>query len=162
MVYEVNIREITISELDKLLSLYKHIHASDDPLPEWATVEEIWQDIQKNPRLKYFGGFIDDQLVSSCTMTIIPNLTRGCRPYGVIENVVTHDNFRRKGYGRSVLNHALSYAWSQNCYKVMLMTGRKEEGVYRFYESAGFDRHAKQAFLAKPAKSNKGMEPDIE
>jgi len=158
----MNIREIEASELDKLLSLYGYLHASDDPLPEWATVEEIWQDIQKNPLLKYFGGFIDDRLISSCTITIIPNLTRGCRPYGVIENVVTDGNFRRKGYGWSVLNHALSYAWSKNCYKVMLMTGRKEEGVYRFYESAGFDRHAKQAFLAKPTKSNKGIKPNLE
>ena len=37
-----------------------------------------------------------------------------------------------------------------NCYKAMLLTGRKNEGIYRFYESAGFDRHAKQTFVAKP------------
>ena len=40
----------------------------------------------------------------------------------------------------------MTYAWSRNCYKVMLLTGRKNEATYRFYESAGFDRHAKQAF----------------
>jgi GNAT superfamily N-acetyltransferase len=83
-------------------------------------VDALWQDMQKNPLLKYFGGFTDRKLVSSCALTIIPSLTRGCRPYGVIEHVVTHSDFRRKGYGRSVLNHALSYAWSQRCYKVML------------------------------------------
>jgi GNAT superfamily N-acetyltransferase len=151
----MNIREITESELEELLSLYKHLHRSDDPLPARTLVGALWHDIQKNPLLKYFGGFIDDRLISSCMLTIVPNLTRGCRPYGVIENVVTHSDFRRKGYGRSVLNHALSYAWSRHCYKVMLMTGRKDEGTYRFYESAGFDRHAKQAFLAKPMKPNK-------
>lgn len=151
----MNIREITASELDELLSLYEHLHTSDDPLPDRTVVEALWQDIQKNPLLKYFGGFITDKLISSCTLTIIPNLTRGCRSYGVLENVVTHSGFRRKGHGRSVLNHALSYAWSQHCYKVMLMTGRKDEGTYLFYESAGFDRHAKQAFLAKSTMPNK-------
>jgi len=151
----MNIREITESELEELLSLYKHLHTSDDPLPDLTVVRALWQDIRKNPLLKYFGGFIDDKLISACTLTIIPNLTRGCRPYGVIGNVVTHSGFRRKGHGRWVLNHALSYAWSQHCYKVMLMTGRKDEGTYRFYESAGFDRRVKQAFLAKPAKPNK-------
>lgn len=144
------IREITVSELEHLLSLYAHLHASDDPVPERTQVEALWQDIQKNPLLEYFGAFMGDKLISSCALTIVPNLTRGCRPYGVIENVVTHRSFRRKGYGRSVLNHALSYAWSRHCYKVMLMTGRKDEGVYRFYESVGFDRDLKQAFLAKP------------
>jgi hypothetical protein len=34
--------------------------------------------------------------------------------------------------------------------KEMLMKGRKTEEVYKFYESVGFDRHANQAFLAKP------------
>ncbi len=151
----MNIREIAASELQELLSLYEHLHTSDDPPPDRTVLESLWQDIQKNPLLKYFGGFIDDKLISACTLTITPNLTRGCHPYGVIENVVTHRDFRRKGHGRSVLNHALSYAWKQSCYKVMLMTGRKDEGTYRFYESVGFDRNAKQAFLAKPTKANK-------
>jgi hypothetical protein len=55
----------------------------------------------------------------------------------------------RDGAERS-FRAALIDAWDRNCCKVMLLTGRKNEGVYRFYESAGFDRHAKQAFLAKP------------
>jgi hypothetical protein len=41
-------------------------------------------------------------------------------------------------------------------YKVMLLTGRKDEGTYRFYESAGFDRYSKQAFLAKLPKAEQG------
>ena len=89
-------------------------------------------------------------LMLACVLCIIPNLTRGLKPYGVIENVVTHADHRRQGYGRLVLEHALQHAWSQNCYKVMLLTGRKSEAVFGFYESVGFDRHAKQAFLAKP------------
>ena len=39
---------------------------------------------------------------------------------------------------------------NSNCYKVMLLTGRKDESTFRFYESAGFDRNAKQAFVATP------------
>jgi hypothetical protein len=48
-----------------------------------------------------------------------------------------------------VLAEALSFAWSQGCYKVMLMTGRKDEATFQFYESAGFNRNDKQAFIAK-------------
>ena len=146
----MNIREIAVSELEKLLSLYEYLPPSDEPRPERAVIEAGWRDMKKNPLLRCFGGFIGETLISSCMLTIIPNLTRGCRPYGVIENVVTHGDFRRKGHGRSLLHHVLAYAWSRNCYKVMLMTGRKDEGINRFYEAAGFDRHAKQAFLARP------------
>jgi hypothetical protein len=49
-----------------------------------------------------------------------------------------------------MLKHALAYAWSVESYKVMLMTGRKDESTLRFYQAAGFDRHGKQAFIAKP------------
>ena len=149
------IREISESELPELLRLYRYLHASDDPLPTQDVVDAIWRTIQQNPDLKYFGAFVDDALASTCTLSVIPNLTRGCRPYGVIENVVTAPAFRRRGFGRAVLQHALDHAWSRGCYKVMLLTGRKNEETYRFYESVGFDRHAKQAFLAKPEAAAK-------
>jgi GNAT superfamily N-acetyltransferase len=143
-------RELKATELDELLGLYSHLHHIDDPLPERNTVQDVWQEIQDNSHFKYFGVFVSLKLVSSCTLSVIPNLTRGCRPYGVIENVVTHSDYRCRGYATNVLRYALSHAWRKGCYKVMLLTGRKTEGVYRFYESVGFDMRAKQAFLAKP------------
>jgi GNAT superfamily N-acetyltransferase len=146
----MEVQELKASDLDKLLDLYSHMHAIDDPLPARNVVEEVWNKIQDNSHFKYFGAFVNHKLISSCTLSIIPNLTRGCRPYGLIENVVTHGDYRRRGYASNILKHALSYAWSKGCYKVVLLTGRKTEEVYKFYESVGFDRNAKQAFLAKP------------
>jgi len=146
----MKIRELKKQELDDLLALYDHLHATDEPLPVRSVVENVWQEIQSNPNYQYYGGFRDGLLIASCTLTIVPNLTRSCRPYGVIENVVTHESFRRQGKGVALLRYVLEQAWEQRCDKVMLLTGRKSEAVYRFYEAAGFDRHAKQAFLAKP------------
>ena len=93
---------------------------------------------------------MNDALISSCTITVIPNLTRGCKPYGVIENVVTHAGHRNLGYGKALLAHALAHAWSIGCYKVMLLTGRKDQSTLQFYQSAGFDPYDKQAFIARP------------
>lgn len=146
----MEIHDLKATELDDLLALYAHLHEQDDPLPERAVITAVWQQIQSDDNLRYFGGFVADQLVCSCTLTLIPNLTRGCRPYGVIENVVTHADHRGNGHGKSILRHGLTVAWASNCYKVMLLTGRFNEQTFRFYESAGFERHSKQAFLAKP------------
>lgn len=145
----MEVRPIAEAELTTLLALYRHLHEIDDPLPDDATVAAVWRELQANPRCRYLGGYVSGQLLSSCTITVIPNLTRGCSPYGLIENVVTHAAHRTKGYGKAVLAEALSFAWSQRCYKVMLLTGRKDEATFRFYAAAGFDRHDKQAFIAK-------------
>lgn len=146
----MKIRLIDASELNDLLALYKHLHTTDDPLPETNIVQSVWHELLSHPRYRYFGGYLNEQLIASCNLTLIPNLTRGCRPYGVIENVVTHTEHRGQGHGQAILRHALAQAWSAGCYKVMLMTGRKDPATLRFYESAGFDRHEKQAFIAKP------------
>lgn len=146
------IRKLQSNELGDLLALYAHLHHADDPLPAPGIVQAVWEELLGNPRYQCFGGYVDGVLIASCTLALIPNLTRGCRPYGVIENVVTHVSQRNQGRGKAILAHALAHAWVADCYKVMLMTGRKDEAIFRFYEGAGFDRHGKQAFIARPPR----------
>lgn len=145
----MEIRELKETELADLLDLYSQLHEADGPLPAASVVQTTWREIQCSDTIRYIGAFIGAQLVSTCTICVIPNLTRSCRPYGVIENVVTAKAHRRQGIGKLVLKEALDFAWRRNCYKVMLMTGRRDEATLRFYETAGFSRNAKQAFVAK-------------
>ncbi len=53
------------------------------------------------------------------------------------------------GYGRAVLRKAVATARENGCYKVMLMTGRKDEGTLTFYEKVGFERGMKTGFCIK-------------
>jgi GNAT superfamily N-acetyltransferase len=146
----MSIRELAEHDLPALLALYAHLHDSDLPLPPAPIVRSVWDSIRSNDSIRYFGAFTDSQLVSACNITVIPNLTRGCAPYGVIENVVTHKLHRGHGHGTAVLKAALEFAWTRQCYKVMLMTGRLDASTFSFYEKAGFKRHQKEAFIAKP------------
>ena len=87
------------------------------------------------------------QIVSSCVCVVIPNLTRAVCSYAFIENVVTHKDYRAKGYATECLNFAKQIAKAKNCYKMMLLTGSKKESTKKFYERAGFNSSDKTAFI---------------
>ena len=78
---------------------------------------------------------------------IIPNLTRNIRPYAFIENVVTHVDYRGKGYATACLNYAKELAVIADCYKMMLLTGSKKESTLNFYKQAGYNCMDKTAFI---------------
>jgi len=143
------IRHISGKELSKLLDLYKHLHISDEPLPEEEVVRVTWHQITESYYFHCFGLFLNEMLISSCCLSIIPNLTRGCKPYSVVENVVTHPQYRRSGYGKSLIAHVLDFAWSINCYKVMVQTGSQNDGAASFYDAVGFTC-SKLGFVARP------------
>lgn len=145
----INIRQIRADELPVLLSLYRHLHPGDAELSISPDVERLWQRILADPQLHYLVAEVCGRVVSTCALTVILNLTRGARPCGVVENVVTHPDLRRQGIGTLILQAALAIAWEQDCYKVMLLTGRKEEATLRFYQQAGFESGVKTGFEAR-------------
>ncbi len=144
-----NVRVIRQDELEKLLELYKYLNSEDPDISGEETTKALWEDISNDPRQCILVIEQYSCLVASCTLVIVSNLTRGGRPYGLIENVVTHGNYRRNGYGKAVLEKAVETAREKGCYKVMLLTGRKDEGVLSFYEKAGFERGVKTGFYIK-------------
>lgn len=139
------IREITAQDFDSLMLLYTHLHEKTVP-EKTPAVAALWDGILANPAYHIIVAEEDGQVVSSCTCLIVPNLTRGCRPYALIENVVTHAAYRGRGLATACLDYARALARSENCYKMMLITGSQEESTLRFYERAGYSRQNKTAF----------------
>jgi len=142
---DVTVRSAAEHDLPGVLNLYRHLHPHDPQL-ETATAERVWSKLLTSSFMTVIVAQAAETLVSSCTLAIVPNLSRGGRSYGVIENVVTHADYRRLGLGGQVLAHALEVAWYADCYKVLLATGSKQETTLRFYEAAGFLRGGKTYF----------------
>ena len=146
---EAEIRELGPGDLDALLGAYAQLHADDAPLPPRPELEALWSRICADPGLVYLGAFRGEELVATCTAAIVPNLTRGARPYAVIENVVTHPAHRREGLGSAVIQSILERCWAAGCYKVMLLSGFERDAAHRFYERNGFDMNAKRGFVIR-------------
>ena len=140
------VREINKNELHALLELYTHLHETN--IPEMtAHLKQTWDRILQDQNHHIIVNEVDGKLVSSCVCVIIPNLTRGIRPYGFIENVVTHSDYRGKGLATECLNYAKEIATRENCYKMMLLTSAKSEETLRFYRNVGFNSSDKTAFI---------------
>lgn len=140
------IREILPDELNGLLQLYTQLHGN--PIPEDTDVlRALWQRILNEPDHHIVVAVEDGRIVSSCVCVIIPNLTHNQQPYALIENVITDEAHRGKGLATGCLNFARDIARKANCYKLMLLTGSKEESTHRFYQRAGYNANDKTAYI---------------
>lgn len=140
------IREIKKCELNELLNLYTHLH--EQGVPENSEhLRDTWDTICSDENHHIIVCEIEGRIVSSCVCVIIPNLTRNIRPYAFIENVVTHADYRGRGYAGACLDYAKEIAKKENCYKMMLLTGAKSDSTLGFYKKSGYNCDDKTAFI---------------
>lgn len=140
------IREIRKDDLNGLMHLYTQLHGN--PMPEdLSELSELWERIFADKDHHIIVSEEDGRIVSSCVCVIIPNLTHSRQPYALIENVITDEKYRKKGLATACLDYAKEIALRENCYKIMLLTGSKEESTLNFYRKAGYNSSDKTAFI---------------
>ncbi|PST19385.1 GNAT family N-acetyltransferase [Rhizobium sp. JAB6] len=144
------IRSITMADLPTLLALYRHLNV-EDPVLELQLAQSRLAEILAHPGMTILAAFDGDMAVSSVTLVVIPNLTRGGAPYALIENVVTHADYRQRGLAGTVIRAAIANAWERHCYKVMLLTGSKNPATLRFYANCGFKQDKTGFQVRRPA-----------
>lgn len=140
------IREARDNDLKQILELYLYLHETAVP-EETEHLHTVWEKILNDENHHLIVCEVQGKIVSSCVCVIIPNLTRNVRPYAFVENVVTHKEYRGKGYATACLNYAKAIAEENDCYKMMLLTGAKDEKTLRFYQNAGYNSSDKTAFI---------------
>ena len=90
---EVLIRAAKLDDLEGLMRLYAQLNPED---PKWEGSKHCHElnKILGSENLTIFVGAVDDRIIATCYLNIIPNLSRGASPYGIIENVVVDVKFR--------------------------------------------------------------------
>jgi hypothetical protein len=92
----VHIRALDDADVPQLLALYRHLNPDDVE----TTIEDArshWQALKRYGGSDIFVGCLDSELVASCTLIVVPNLTRGGASFALIENVVTPPSRLWKG-----------------------------------------------------------------
>jgi GNAT superfamily N-acetyltransferase len=138
---------------------------NDEPVIEQATLEDLPQLVDLlHDLFNLEGDFVPNRAKQMRGLRLIleqPNrgrifvLRSGDRILGMInllftistaeggfvillEDVVVHRDFRRRGYGARLLQHAIDYARKKDFQRITLLTDRLNEGSQRFYERHGF------------------------
>lgn len=139
------IRPAQRHDLPALIALYHQLSARN-PADLQPAHLEAWEAVETQPGLQVLVAEREGQVVGTVTLALIPNLSRGARPYGVIENVVTDAAHRGQGIGRALLEEAERLAREANAYKVMLQSGAVLTEAHAFYRRCGYAEGTKRAF----------------
>jgi len=145
----MNIRKAFPTDAEALKVLYfehltKYPPTEEQDMSLW---KKMLDKFEKDENMYLLVLEEDNQVVSSVQMSIIESLTHNVRPFSVIENVVTHADYRNKGYASRLLERATEIAKEKNCYKLFLETGSNKESTLNFYRKNGFEIDKKHSCL---------------
>lgn len=127
-----------------LLALYAELHP-DDPEPAEQAVLGAWRAVEAQAGRVILVAESGGVVVGTADCATLPNLTRGARPFMLVENVVVTAGHRRSGVGAALLEAAFALARQAHCYKVQLLSRAGRTAAHAFYESLGF-RAAAQGY----------------
>ena len=111
--------------------------------------ESFLEKFEKDENMHLLVVEEDGKVVSSVQMAIIESLTHNVSPFAVVENVVTHIDYRNKGYASALLQKASEIAKEHRCYKLFLETGSNKESTLNFYRNNGFAVDEKHSCLKR-------------
>jgi len=130
------IRPASPDDVPALLVLYRELHP-DDPLPSAATALDAWRAIEAQAGRTVLVAESAGVVIGTIDCAILPNLTRGARPFMLVENVVVTAGQRRTGVGAALMEAAVGLARRAGCYKIQLLSRAGRQAAHVFYESCG-------------------------
>ena len=134
---KIGVRQASESDMPALLVLYAELHPADVP-PSAQTALDVWRAIQAQAGRTVLVAESEGSVVGTVDCAVLPNLTRGARPFMLVENVVVAAACRRSGVGSALLEAAVSVARQAGCYKVQLLSRVDRHAAHALYESSGF------------------------
>ncbi|MBR4067288.1 MAG: GNAT family N-acetyltransferase [Clostridia bacterium] len=145
------IRKAKSTDASRLKELYFEHLTQYPPQEEQDMI--VWQNLiakfEKDENMYLLVLEEEGRVVSSVQMAIVESLTHNVRPFAVIENVVTHAEYRNNGYASALLQRATEIARERGCYKAFLETGSNKESTLNFYRNNGFEIDKKHSCLKR-------------
>ncbi len=135
-VHGVVVRPAQADDAQALVELLTQLHPAYPPDPNRAN--EILVEAMRQPGRTLLVATLDVRVVGTADLLIVPQLTHGCHPWAIVENVVVDQATRGGGVGRAMMAEALHRANEVGCYMMQLVSLRHRHDAHAFYEGLGF------------------------
>ncbi|MCX7914515.1 MAG: GNAT family N-acetyltransferase [Thermodesulfovibrionales bacterium] len=138
---EIEIREASLSDLPDILLLHSYLEFDESKVLTLSEAERVCERIKKYPNYKIYIGIVDNVVVATFALLIMERLGHKGTPSGIVEDIVVHPQWRRKGIGKSIIQFAMERCKEKGCYKLTLSSNMKRLDAHLFYDSVGFKKH---------------------
>lgn len=140
---DFGIRAAQAEDLPALLELYRDLEEAYGGLtgaqgPPGEVYRRIFDEIMADKNQYLLVVANGDKVAGTVTLVVVPNLGHRGRPWGAVENLVVHKDYRGRGFGRRLLETAVGIVRERGCYKLVLSSHLKRTGARRFYEKLGW------------------------
>ena len=142
------IRTIVEEDYPEIKSLLEELAPFDASHSDVGLRADI-DRINEQPNMELIGYDVDGKIAGMCTLGRVEGLSKGGRPFAVIENVVVASAHRSKGIGTTLIRSAIETARMWGCYKAILETGTRKVWKLGFYEKCGLEKGEKIAFIKR-------------
>jgi glucosamine-phosphate N-acetyltransferase len=135
------IREIEIGDLKNgYFSTLKNLSELGTIGGNMEKAEQILNSISANPLHRIFVAIDKEttEVIGTTTLLVEQKFIHSGGKAGHIEDVVTRKGFEGRGIGSALINHALHFAKTAGCYKVVLDCS---DTNISFYQKTGFKVH---------------------
>ncbi len=100
---------------------------------------EAYSQIEKDPNQYLMLAVMDNNIVGTCHLTLIPSLTYQGALRLQIEAVRVDSDSRGQKIGSSIINEAIDYARANGAKIIQLTTNKQRPEARQFYEIMGFE-----------------------
>lgn len=137
----LTIRQADESDLDGVLRLYADPAMDNGEVLDLDKARSVFASMQRVPDYQLFVAELNNRLVGTFVLFVMPNLGHCGSPSGIMEGVVVASELRGSGIGRQMVARAMEICRTRGCYKMMLSSNLARKGAHAFYERLGFERH---------------------
>jgi len=143
----VEIRQACLDDVPQLCSLLAELFTQEaDFSPDTERQQRGLRLILDNPEVgRIYCAIRSCAVIGMVTILFTVSTAEGSRA-AWLEDMVMQPEWRGRGIGRQLLNHALAEAKMAGCTRITLLTDCENHQAMRFYSRAGFVRSVMTPF----------------